>query len=492
MDSELYGSSPYGSQFRSSIHIPSDALSQDAFMTDGSGYASHSTQNASGYQSSAYMSPFREARTTYNAGQESYPNTVYPESAQRTGSMDNSLGSTQDTDTLNQLSNARSNHYETAFDFDTPHFLGTGSGNSSMFDRYGTSSLRNTSTDHRNPPSPTTLSGTPISGSHHSNTHVHSHAAAFSTNPHPLYCPTMSSPPRPMTSYSAESSSSNSPPSSLFPKVHPTTLPDGPGFDVPLPSADLNFVYGDPPQHYTQHHRRNPPSLTINTPNGTSSIPMSTNAPVNWNSGYNHEADTLGRHPYSSSSLSPSSATTPTLPATLLVGGDSGRLLPTAGASAVALSQRGPYGAAQGRPTSSSATPPLDDVPSADPGSKSESDSVLPPPLPGRNGGSALGSLRASQDGPPPASSLQRKQTSHPTSGVRSAAQGPTDIGADGQHHLQPPTKKKKKSKMHTCEICSKKFPRYANSLILSLFYLRHLSITLLTGMPSLSTGPAV
>ncbi|KAJ3543265.1 hypothetical protein NMY22_g3205 [Coprinellus aureogranulatus] len=102
--------------------------------------------------------------------------------------------------------------------------------------------------------------------------------------------------------------------------------------------------------------------------------------------------------------------------------------------------------------------PPLD-APSADRGSKSESNPTIPPTSSGRDPESALRALTASKDGSALATAFQRKQASSVTPGARSTAQENADIGADGQH-LQPPTKKKKKSKMHTCEICSKKFPR--------------------------------
>lgn len=49
--------------------------------------------------------------------------------------------------------------------------------------------------------------------------------------------------------------------------------------------------------------------------------------------------------------------------------------------------------------------------------------------------------------------------------GAKRTRPGELDEGALGLHiPLQPeaPLKKKKKSKMHTCEICQKKFPRFA------------------------------
>ncbi|TEB23392.1 hypothetical protein FA13DRAFT_1715455 [Coprinellus micaceus] len=459
MDSELYGNGHYGAQVGPNVHLSSESLTRATYASDGSGYVTHPTQNPGGYQSSPYITGFRQSPNLYDAGQGSYPSTIFPESSQRTGTnATTSLGPAQDAGSMNHLSNFDANHYEATFDFDTPQVSGA-SGNGSMFDHYGPSSLRNTSiSDHRTPPSPPTLSGTPISRSHHSNTHVHSHSSTPSTNTIPLYSPAMSSPPHPMTSYPRKSSP-NTPPSSLFPKVHPPKLANGPGFDLPPSSPEVNFAYGDSTLTHPQHRRHMHTMHSSNgTPSMSPSIPMSTNAPVNWNSGHSLEAisDVLRQRAYSSS-LSPSSATTPTLPATLLGGGDGGRLLPPSGASAVPLSHRAPYGSVRGTSTSSSVTPPLD-IPTADPGSKAEPNSSAPPPLSGRDGDIVMGSLKASRGGQSTFASLQRKEAPSTPSSARSAVQESSDNGPDS--HVQPPAKKKKKSKMHTCEICSKKFPR--------------------------------
>ncbi|KAJ3513334.1 hypothetical protein NMY22_g15070 [Coprinellus aureogranulatus] len=117
MDSELYGSGPYGVQIRSSVRLSSDGHSQGPFVSDSSGYTLHPSQTASGYQASPYL-PIRDCSNAYSIGQEPYPTTVYPESAQRTGSGATiSLGQAQDAETVNQLSNFDPNQYEAAFDF---------------------------------------------------------------------------------------------------------------------------------------------------------------------------------------------------------------------------------------------------------------------------------------------------------------------------------------------------------------------------------------
>ncbi|KAF6764081.1 hypothetical protein DFP72DRAFT_412924 [Ephemerocybe angulata] len=96
---------------------------------------------------------------------------------------------------------------------------------------------------------------------------------------------------------------------------------------------------------------------------------------------------------------------------------------------------------------------------------KSESNSNISLPLSGGGGDIALSlTERREKDGSRPTSSSSVKAGALRPNTPVSTMPLPAEANGGASEELQPPqqapAKKKKKSKMHTCEICSKKFPR--------------------------------